>query len=239
MKDIIRASRRLFSRIISRTSGRGFASSRRMPPVARLMALPLIPAAVLAAHYAVVRPGDTLSGIAQAQCGNAADWTGIYTASRHVVGSDPDLIYPGQRLTVDCRQAAGVTPPSAGDKVVTTRSGSPRHYSYASPPRSGTSVSYQRGYYDPSAAVLSEPQIEELWVSAGGPSWAAYAAYRVTQCESGGNRYAYNPSGATGLWQILGAVVSGNLYDARVNALNAVAKFTASGDTWAQWVCQP
>jgi hypothetical protein len=49
---------------------------------------------------------------------------------------------------------------------------------------------------------------------------------------------AYNPSGATGLWQILGSVVPGSLYNAYVNALNAVAKFRASGQTFAQWVCK-
>jgi hypothetical protein len=48
-----------------------------------------------------------------------------------------------------------------------------------------------------------------------------------------------NPDGAAGLWQILGQVVGGNLFDGLVNARNAVAKFTASGDTWAQWTCQP
>jgi hypothetical protein len=53
------------------------------------------------------------------------------------------------------------------------------------------------------------------------------------------NTHAYNPSGATGLFQIKGSVVPGDLYDAHVNALNAVSKFQASGNTWAQWTCQP
>jgi hypothetical protein len=79
-----------------------------------------------------------------------------------------------------------------------------------------------------------------LWVCAGGPAWAETAAENVSECESGHNTYAYNPSGATGLWQILGQVVfTGSLYDAHVNAQNAVSKFQASGDSWAQWVCQP
>jgi hypothetical protein len=75
-------------------------------------------------------------------------------------------------------------------------------------------------------------------VSAGGPSFAEAQAAQIAECESGGNPQAYNPSGATGLWQILGQVVPGNLYDPFVNALNAVSKFKASGDTFAQWVCQ-
>ncbi|HET7734705.1 MAG TPA: LysM domain-containing protein [Nocardioidaceae bacterium] len=44
-----------------------------------------------------VRPGDTLSAIA-AKHGLA--WRVLYAANREVVGSDPDLIRPGQRLVV-------------------------------------------------------------------------------------------------------------------------------------------
>lgn len=94
------------------------------------------------------------------------------------------------------------------------------------------------GCYDPSQRVMTSAQMTMLWLCAGGPSWAVGHALRIATCESGWNRFAYNPSGATGLWQILGSVVPGNLYDAHVNALNAVSKFRASGDTFAQWVCQ-
>jgi hypothetical protein len=34
-------------------------------------------------------------------------------------------------------------------------------------------------------------------------------------------------------------VVGGYIFDPMVNAENAVSKFHASGDTFAQWVCQP
>ncbi len=88
------------------------------------------------------------------------------------------------------------------------------------------------------SGVYSYSGLENLWVSAGGPAWAEAHAASIAECESGGRVTAYNPSGATGLWQILGAVVAGNLYNPYVNALNAVSKFTASGDTFAQWVCQ-
>ncbi|WP_327427629.1 transglycosylase family protein [Streptomyces sp. NBC_01236] len=42
-----------------------------------------------------VRGGDTLSGIAAR---HATTWRKIYAANRAVIGSDPDLIVPGQRL---------------------------------------------------------------------------------------------------------------------------------------------
>ncbi|MFF5372732.1 transglycosylase family protein [Streptomyces sp. NPDC013187] len=48
--------------------------------------------------YTVVR-GDTLSGIADDQDVRGG-WRGLYTANRSAIGSDPDLIVPGQRLAL-------------------------------------------------------------------------------------------------------------------------------------------
>ncbi len=45
-----------------------------------------------------VRPGDTLSGIA-ARFG-IADWRTLYQANKGVIGPDPNLILPGQVLTI-------------------------------------------------------------------------------------------------------------------------------------------
>jgi nucleoid-associated protein YgaU len=44
----------------------------------------------------VVRPGDTLSGIA---AGLGMAWPALWALNRDRV-ADPDLIYPGQRLRV-------------------------------------------------------------------------------------------------------------------------------------------
>jgi len=85
---------------------------------------------------------------------------------------------------------------------------------------------------------LTTAAVESLWDQAGGPSWAAPKAAEIAYCESGYNPRAYNPSGASGIWQILGQVVSGNIFDPYVNAENAVAKFRAAGDTFSAWVCQ-
>jgi hypothetical protein len=89
-----------------------------------------------------------------------------------------------------------------------------------------------------SGEAYSYTGLENLWRSAGGPAWAEAHAASIAECESGGLVYAYNRSGATGLWQIIGSVVPGNLYNPYVNALNAVAKFRAGGDTFAAWVCR-
>ena len=45
-----------------------------------------------------VRPGDTLSEIAAGL--GMSDWRPLYEANRGVIGPDPDLIRPGQVLTV-------------------------------------------------------------------------------------------------------------------------------------------
>ena len=54
----------------------------------------------------VVRAGDTLWAIAQADLGRSADDASTvraverwHAANTHVIGPDPDLIHPGQRLT--------------------------------------------------------------------------------------------------------------------------------------------
>lgn len=104
-------------------------------------------------------------------------------------------------------------------------------------PSGGSSGSPQSSGCSDPAGQLTQSQIGMLWLCAGGPASAESAAEAVSHCESGWNTHAYNPSGASGLWQILGQVVSGWIFDAHVNALNAVAKYRAGG--WAPWVCKP
>jgi murein DD-endopeptidase MepM/ murein hydrolase activator NlpD len=67
--------------------------------------------------YTVVH-GDTLSGIADTHDVRGG-WHGLYAANRTTVGSDPDLILPGQRLTLDGARAtspAGKRDTSGGTK---------------------------------------------------------------------------------------------------------------------------
>lgn len=177
------------------------------------------PAVILASLHYTVRPGDTLGKIAAAHCGTASDWTGIYAASG--LHGSPDMIYPGERLTLSCTQAR-----------LHVRLQAPVHVTTAIATRTASA-----GWQDP-GGTLTTAQVERLWTEAGGPVWAESRAAEIAYCESGYRTGAYNPSGATGLWQILGAVVPGNLYDALTNARNAVAKFRASGNTFAQWVCK-
>lgn len=49
--------------------------------------------------YTVVK-GDSLSRIAKRFYGSANKWRKLYDANRQTVGSNPDLIKPGQVLTI-------------------------------------------------------------------------------------------------------------------------------------------
>ena len=57
------------------------------------------PAPASAQAYTVVR-GDCLWNIAKKVYGNGGKYTVIYNANRSVIGGNPNLIYPGQVLTI-------------------------------------------------------------------------------------------------------------------------------------------
>ena len=46
-----------------------------------------------------VKSGDSLSKIAKRELGDASEWRAIFDANRDKI-SDPDLIHPGQVLTI-------------------------------------------------------------------------------------------------------------------------------------------
>ena len=47
-----------------------------------------------------VRPGDSLSAIAEQVYGNGTDWRSVYDANRGAIGGNPDLIQPGTELVI-------------------------------------------------------------------------------------------------------------------------------------------
>ena len=53
----------------------------------------------------IVQPGDTLWGIAKRQTGSGQNWHDLYARNKSVVGSNPNLIFPGQRLNFGTPQA--------------------------------------------------------------------------------------------------------------------------------------
>jgi len=193
-----------------------------------------------------VRPGETLYRIAADHYGNGALWPALWWINKAKI-RNPNVIVAGQTVKLSWwhpqerwLDRAALTaipgPAHARHAIITSRVHRVHHLRYRHSQRRSYRISrHARITY----GTYSFAGLEALWVAAGGPAWAEASAARVAECESGGRTNAYNPSGATGLWQILGAVVPGNLYNPYVNALNAVAKFRASGDTWSQWVCRP
>ncbi|MDG9718981.1 transglycosylase family protein [Streptomyces sp. DH24] len=73
--------------------------------------------------YTVVR-GDTLSGIAEERRVEGG-WQRLYAANRETLGSDPDLILPGQRLSL--RAGAAEAPPKRSAKPSESRESDTRH----------------------------------------------------------------------------------------------------------------
>lgn len=60
---------------------------------------PATPAAPAGDKY-TVKSGDSLSKIAKAHYGDAMKWKQVYEANKALIGSNPDMIQPGQELTL-------------------------------------------------------------------------------------------------------------------------------------------
>ncbi|MFB7333861.1 transglycosylase family protein [Streptomyces adustus] len=84
--------------------------------------------------YTVVR-GDTLSGIAEEQQVRGG-WQRLYSANRATVGADPDLILPGQRLSLRADAKAKARTKAAGKSAAP---GAPAHTPARKAPHKSTS----------------------------------------------------------------------------------------------------
>jgi LysM repeat protein len=118
-----------------------------------------------------VRSGDYLSKIAKEDCGNPKYWTGIFTANKGKI-SNPDLIYPGEQLKLDCRVAAVPAPVTVAADAVTVRP----HHHYI-------------------------PRHHHYYASSGGGYPGGSFGACVVARESGGNSQVMNSSGHYGLYQ--------------------------------------
>ncbi|MEU6688492.1 transglycosylase family protein [Streptomyces sp. NPDC046832] len=113
--------------------------------------------------YTVVR-GDTLSGIADDQDVRGG-WRGLYAANRSAIGSDPDMIVPGQRLALRGEGATRTRPahkPSA--KPATKKPAQDRATERSkertrdkSDERAGRSTATRHGLVAPVSASLGTP----------------------------------------------------------------------------------
>lgn len=215
------------------------ASTPRLAPAAAAAAVQVpqtdFRAAVAALHRQAtgytVRHGDTLGKIAALEYGSGREWPALWWVNKSQV-RDPDSIYAGEHLKLSGWH------PAAGWLLAAAERAEGRHAS----PRTSTAslasvtVTYSGGF--PSQGTYSFAMLEHVWEWAGGPAYEAWAAATIAECESGGRTSAYNPSGASGLWQILGVPFPGNPFDGPTNARMAVAKFRGAGGNFSPWVCR-
>ncbi|MFJ9147497.1 transglycosylase family protein [Streptomyces sp. NPDC102270] len=102
--------------------------------------------------YTVVR-GDSLSGIADAHKVRGG-WRGLYSANRQTVGADPDLILPGQRLTL---RATVATPTTTGHTSTKKTSSDTDEKSKKSKESKKTETASDTGLVAPVHASLGTP----------------------------------------------------------------------------------
>jgi hypothetical protein len=181
-------------------------------------------AGALAHHHApvpgdsyTVRPGDTLSGIAQQAYGKAGEWRWLATANRARV-ANPNEIYPDEEIEVPLHEPASTA----------SYTYQPRHARPEAP--AVTSVVRRAGL----SGTLGCGGLETLWESAGGSSGEAVTAASVAMAESGGNQYALSPTDDRGYWQINASHGALSTYDAMGNARAAVI-ISGDGADWAPW----
>lgn len=186
-----------------------------------------------------VRPGDTLCGIAQRYYHNARDWRWVYNVNdRRVV--DPNLIYPGERLSVPYDPPANFTldrQVGRHARVSETERGSDRAaISAAIGAQSRSRVVRTRAVGRTSlAGTLSCAGLEHLWTDAGGSSGQASTAASIAMAESGGSQYATNDSSGTkGYWQISPSWGLMSTYNPIRNA-EAAVRISANGANWSPW----
>lgn len=123
-----------------------------------------------------VQSGDTLSGIG-ARFG--ISWEALYAANRQVIGSNPNLIFAGQALTLSGATSVPVQPEQS------------------QPSRSQSAPSYQA---QPEQQQSQTSQSSAQGASSGGAVSSSFQQC-VIQHESGGNAQVMNSSGHYGLYQ--------------------------------------
>lgn len=140
----------------------------------------------------VVKTGDSLSALAQAHCGNAADWTGIWKANKAAI-PNPNMIYPGQQLQQSCTEVVSLLgagdPPPAPPQPAVTRDGD---------------GDYDGDSSDGSTAQQPAQQSQVTVTGwSGTVSTAGMGAMQacIISRESGGNSQVMNSSSHYGLYQ--------------------------------------
>ncbi|HUN35989.1 MAG TPA: LysM peptidoglycan-binding domain-containing protein [Trebonia sp.] len=197
-----------------------------------------------------VRSGDSLSSIAERFYQKTADWQWLYHVNSATI-SDPDMIYPGQRISVPLDPPANYTLPDYQPKHAATPSitasasrSEVSSSSSSSGSASGSSSSHttvdsagsstSTPAYVPPSGQYSCSSLEELWDQAGGNPAEAFIAAEIATAESGGNPNAISPTADYGLWQINASNGSLATLDPYENAKSAI-DLSDDGANWGAW----
>jgi LysM repeat protein len=169
-----------------------------------------------------VQAGETLSGIG-AQYG--VDWHHLADLNQL---SNPDLIFVDQQISID-----GDTQDAAPAPAAVETPAAPAVETPAAPVATET----------PAATTVPSGSLESMIDQVFGQY--AGQAKRVAMCESTMNPNAYNPSGASGLFQVMPSTFAStsqagkSVYDPAANIQAAYEVFSRDGYSWSEWVCQP
>ena len=193
-----------------------------------------------AATLYMVRPGDSLSTIAQRFYGSTAYWPGLYDVNRIVVGADPETLDAGIVLRVPSRPDARAKTPRLGHSHAVYR---PQHiaqsatvHAEAAPPTLSRALpavpSVPAAQSAPrNGSTYSYSSLERIWTAAGGsPATAPHAAC-IAEHESSGRPGVISPSNCYGLWQEMGQPAA---LDPATSARIAVNMSHGGGD-WSAW----
>lgn len=173
----------------------------------------------------IVMGGDTLSGIGGRY---GTGWSALASDNRIV---NPNLIYTGQTLCIPVHGAARSVPKQVQNSSAATYT-HPTPQLTVTPPVTATPQSV------PSGGSI-EAMIDSVFGSYGP------GAINVARCESGLNPDAYNPSGASGLFQIMPSTWASTSeagqspFNAAANIAAAHEIFVRDGYSWREWTCQP
>jgi len=165
---------------------------------------------VVQPRYYEVRPGDTLSGISAHLYHNASYWPRLYEPNKRIIGNDPNLIYPGQKIEETLIEDSPVPAVQRARRVahenrhLNAKKAKTWGVTYGYPNKCGDGdndgwdVKCSVGETSPSGNVTVHRTARAS--SSGGWPGGSFGACVVAR-ESGGNSQVMNSSGHYGLYQ--------------------------------------
>lgn len=148
--------------------------------------------------FYTVQPGDSLSAIAQHLFGSQAKWPWLYAANERVVGSNPDVIIPGQKLDETLASAPAYGQQSFGGSAPVLAATTVSTSAAPATDGDGDHDGDQSDAADPPAPVQGSYQAPAQ--QSGSWPGGSFGACVVAR-ESGGNAQVMNSTGHYGLYQ--------------------------------------